>query len=420
MRLLRLIILEILYRKANFALGLLSVIVAVGCFVCGRLFLEEYDRQTERLAEARQNETNTLMATLQDDIRKSMLRMGFNMMILPKAQSLAEFHAGDKETFCMPEEYGQRLRERRVRTINHVLPTLQRKIDWPEKQCAVNLMGVCGEVYIQSQYQLPLLEAIPAHGMVAGHALAIALDLKVGQEVTLAGRSFKITGIQPGRGNRDDSTLLINLNEAQEIFGKKGLINVILALECECGDDTLGKIRNEIASVLPDTQVVEMSLLASARAEARRRAAAVAERAAEQERASREAVRQEKAALFAILNKVLICTAVIGIALLMTANVRERRVEIAVFRAMGYRVGAILVVFLGKAMVLGVLGAMLGYVGGALATTWYCDSTLQWPLIQPRLLVAAMAGALGLVCTASALPAILAARTDPATILREE
>jgi ABC-type lipoprotein release transport system permease subunit len=107
-------------------------------------------------------------------------------------------------------------------------------------------------------------------------------------------------------------------------------------------------------------------------------------------------------------------------ALLMTANVRERRVEIAAFRAMGFRVGAILVVFLGKAMVLGVLGAMLGYVGGALVTAWYCDSAPQGPLIQTRLLVTAMAGSLGLVCAASALPAILAARTDPATILREE
>lgn len=420
MRLLRLIVLEILYRKANFALGLLSVIVAVGCFVCGRLFLEEYDRQTERLADARQKETTTLMATLQDDIRKSMLRMGFNMMILPKAQSLAEFHAGDKETLCMPEEYGQRLKKRRVRTINHVLPTLQRKIDWTEKRCTVNVMGVSGEVYIQSPLQLPLLEAIPANGMVVGEALAMALELTVGQEVTLAGRRFTITGIQPSRGTRDDSTLLINLNEAQEIFDKKGLINVILALECECGDDTLSKIRNEIASVLPDTQVVELSLLASARAEARRRAAAVAEKAAGQERVSREAVRQEKVALFAILNMVLTCTAVIGMALLMTANVRERRVEIAAFRAMGFRVGAILVVFLGKAMVLGVLGAMLGYVGGALATAWYCDSAPQGPLIQTRLLVTAMAGSLGLVCAASALPAILAARTDPATILREE
>ena len=93
--------------------------------------------------------------------------------------------------------------------------------------------------------------------------------------------------MQPQRGNQDDITLWINLREAQQILGKEGRINAIQALECNCAADRLGQIRDDIGRVLPDTQVIEFSSQALARAEARNRAAAEAH---ESIRASRRAV----------------------------------------------------------------------------------------------------------------------------------
>src|SRR5438034_192690 len=83
-----------------------------------------------------------------------------------------------------------------------VLATLKQKIQWPERDNRTILVtGVRGEVYIQQKKQKPLLEAVPAGGIVLGHELHRTLGLKVGDAVTLLKRQFKVTRIQEARGN---------------------------------------------------------------------------------------------------------------------------------------------------------------------------------------------------------------------------
>ena len=108
----RLILREIFYRKLNFILGVLSVLVAVGSLVAVLQLLDQHDQRTEailqdvrgktetRLAEERK-QTETRLAKLEDDYRKIGVGMGFNMLILPKDQNLADLYADDGATFPM-------------------------------------------------------------------------------------------------------------------------------------------------------------------------------------------------------------------------------------------------------------------------------------------------------------------------------
>jgi len=422
MRLWHLILHEIRYRKLNFAMGVLGVVVAVGC-TCGLLMmLGRHDVQAEQLVAQKQKATNDMMLRMQDEMRKVSLRMGYNMMIVLKGQSLEEIYAADAPVKYMPEAYGDRLAEAKLQTINHILPALQRRMEWTERGGRkVMLNGVRGEVYVQDKSQRPILESVAKGTMVVGSELARSEKLQVGQKVTLMGREFTIAGVQPGRGSKDDVAVWINLGEAQEILHKEGSINAILALECECSEERLAAIRKEVGRILPDTEVVEFSLLANARAEMRNKAADAAKAAAAQERKGQLALRRQRQSLAKIVIPLAVVGSALWIALLALGNVRQRNSEIGILRAIGLRCEQVLLVLLGKALLMGLIGAIAGYAAGALAASVQQAAGVKavW-FAQPRLLALSLVGAPLLACAASLLPAMLAVYQDPALMLRED
>src|SRR5262249_2391551 len=143
------------------------------------------------------------------------------------------------------------------------------------------------------------------------------------------------TRLHPERGSTDDVTLWVNLAEAQQMLGRRGQINAILALECNCSADRLSRVRSDVAAVLPDTQVKELASAALARAEARTRAAREAldarARAAQEARQAVEAERRARAELrrrydaFAdVLVPLVVLGCVVWLGILILTNARER------------------------------------------------------------------------------------------------
>lgn len=413
---------EIGFRKLNFALGVLSVAAATGCLVAELTLLRKHDLHTEQILTAKAAETKAMMDRLEDDYRKITLKLGFNVLILPRDASLNDLHDDEKPAALMPEEYAARLAKSRVATINHVLPTLTQKVKWPERQRKVVLMGVRGEVLIHGSTQKPLLEAVPAKHVVVGCELHQSLGLKVGQKIQFMGREFTISKLMPEKGNADDITLWINLREAQELLQKEEKINAILALECNCAADRLDKIRAEITALLPDTKVVEFASQAIARAEARNRAAEQAQATLKQEQANRDKLRAQRESFAAMLVPVVLCACGAWIALLTWLNVRDRRAELGILRAIGLGARQLLAIFIGKAALVGVLGAALGSLGGLVAGIYAQEAIgpeIASRLADPLLLATVFVAAPALAAVAAWIPALLAAQQDPAEVLRE-
>jgi putative ABC transport system permease protein len=440
----RLVVREILYRKLSFALAVLAVAVAVGCLVAVLTLLEDFDRGTEQVIARKETETQARTAQLEvdtrrraakleDDYRKITLHLGFNLLILPRDQSPAELHLGGLPTKTMPEDYADRLTKSPIASINHVLPVLQQEVPWPERQRTIILVGTRGEVPILNHRpKKPLLEQVPPGTMVVGHALHSSLKLAVGDKVRLLGQEFTVRKLHPQRGTRDDVSVWINLAQAQKLLGKPGRISAILALECNCASDRLDRIRSDVAAVLPDTQVIELASQALARAEARTRAASEAQaaraRAAEEARAAmaaehraRAELRQQHDAFAAILAPLVLLGCIVWLGLLTLNNVRERAGEIGILRALGLSCGRIFTLFLGRAAAVGLVGALLGLVLGVVGGALWA-ATLAEPadagLFDPHLLPVLLA-APALCSLVAWLPALLAARQDPAVILRE-
>ena len=215
MRVRNLVLKEIGYRKLSFALGLASVAVAVGSFVGAVTLLEVHDLRTGQILEQKQATLKEKLAVLQDDVRKTMLKLGFNVVVLPKDQDLGDWHADDYGTRTMPEDYVHRLADSGIVTVRHFLPSLQQRIFWPEQKRTVILVGTRGEVpNLHKGPVEPMVQPVPDGGMVLGHELGRSLGLAVGDRAELLGRSYTVHRFAEERGNKDDITVWIPLSDA--------------------------------------------------------------------------------------------------------------------------------------------------------------------------------------------------------------
>ncbi len=421
----RLVVKEVLHRKLNFGLGLLSVVIAVACLVGALTILRAHDIRTDQIIALKESETREEMRKLEDDYRKIMKKLGFNVLILPEDQNLGDLYAEDYASKYMPEEYVERLAGSDIMSIRHLLPILQQKLKWPERRRTIILIGTRGEVpLLYRDPKKPILVAVPPGTMVVGYELHRSMNLSVGDKVKLLGRTFTVGKCNPEKGNKDDITIWIDLKEAQELLNKKGKINGILALECFCPGDRLGQIRNDISRILPHTQVIELSTKAVARAEARERAAVAAREAIEAEKENRARLRSEREGFAAVLVPLVIVASAVWIGFLFFANVRDRSSEIGILRALGMQSDVILLIFLVKAMLIGLLGALVGYVVGFTVGALWGDISLeaQIPvtLFDPVLLLLVLFLSPLLSGLASWIPAMMAAQQDPAVVLRGE
>jgi ABC-type lipoprotein release transport system permease subunit len=306
-------------------------------------------------------------------------------------------------------------------TIQHLLPSLQHRIFWPEKKRHIILFGTRGEVpSLRQNLKEPMLLAVSPGQMVVGYEIHQALGLKVGEKVKLLGQTFTISQCNEERGNKDDITIWIDLATAQTLLNRPKQINAILALKCLCAGNDLDQIRKQVAQILPGTQVIEEGSKVITRAEARIRAGREAREAIEAEKVNRAHIRGEQEAFAAVLVPIVLLASGIWIALLFLGNIRERRSEIGILRAIGVTSKKILHLFLCKALVLGLAGALLGFglgISFVLLRTGRADVS---SLLDIKLLLLALLIAPLLSLIASWIPALLASQQDPALIMREE
>ena len=421
MKISRLVIQEISHRFLNFILAVAGVSIAVACLVASVTMIDAGEIESGELVARRQQEVKDAGKKLNDEMRKITKGLGFNIVVLAEDEDIAAFHAEGAPTRTMPQEYVTRLANSKIVVINHLLPIVTRKIEWAEQKQTIVLTGTRGEVpQAHRDPKKPLLDLVPKGKVVLGYRLHHSRKLKPGSKLSINDRELEVAKCHAERGTVDDVTAWVNLEEAQEMLGMQNLVNAILALECNCATiDRVAEIRGEIAKVLPGTQVLERGRKALARAEARNKAKLTADdslKAAEE--SGRQMIDSRKAQA-----NVLVPLAVIGsfawIVLLAVGNARQRRSEIGILRAIGLGSRDVLVLFLGKALLVGLAGGAIGYVAGYLVGTGY-SGPLEQSLFDPALLMISLLMAPALSAAAAWLPALIAAGQDPAVVLQEQ
>lgn len=409
---------------------LLAVVVAASAMLVsgGLLLLQAYERSAASVIAEKRDHVKQRMDEMWDAYRRITLGLGFNVLIVPEGQSLADFYVDGATSRYMPEEYATRLALSKVITVQHILPSLHQRMVWPEHNVTMNLIGVRGEVpRMMGRRKKPILDAVPKGHIVLGSELCARIGCAPGDRVTLRGTSYVVEKCYDERGNQDDISAWIGLAAAQRMLNKPGQINAILALECRCAADStlpnIAKVRDDVARILPDTRVVEFMSRVLTRAEARHEAVVTARESLEAEEAHQKALADGRIRLASVLIPVLVALAAVAVSLLVFVNVRSRRYEIAILRTIGLTVPRVLVLLMGKALVIGALGAVAGACAGAVGGVLFAQRALgidTTGLVGPELLVWTAAGGTLLAVAASWLPALGASTANPADVLHRK
>jgi putative ABC transport system permease protein len=418
----KLLVSEIRYRPGGSLLALLAIAVAAGLFVAGPTLLASYAEQTRKELAAHEKATKAELAKLDDDTRKIMLRLSFNVRIVHADTDVTSLLA-DYAAVEMPEEYVERLaKSPKVNKIAHLSGTLLHLITLDNRKRM--LIGFAPEAEQPHEAEKkPIVLEIAAGEVILGHEAG--RGRKVGDEINLLGKSFRVTKILEKRDSHDDLMVAVNLKDAQAVLGKPDKINAILAISCRCKtDDRIGEIAEQVVEVLPDVHVTESGTAAGVRTAQRAAVKNMRDQETKRLSAAREDGETSLATLVATVTPLVVLATAIWIGVLAWTNVAARRMEIGLLRALGKGSTWIAGLFLGKAVLLGVLGgaigAALGFWGAEIwATTRY---GLAREAIEPpmMILLTAVAGAPLVAALATYLPTLSAVMQDPAVVLREE
>ncbi|MEJ6729871.1 MAG: hypothetical protein QNK83_11965 [Akkermansiaceae bacterium] len=396
---------EIKHRKFNFILATLAVTAAVSVWLFAKNSLAEFDRNTEAQLTVLEEKTNVEMKALEDDIRKTMKGLGFNVYLFPAGEELWQIKERGYSEKTISQNSVNKLAESKIVTINHLLPQLSRRVQWQEKERSILLIGVEGQVPIAHRSKKkPIMDPLAPGSINLGHDLHQSLGIKKGDTLTLNGKNYTVAQTFPPRNFLDDGSAWIHLDEAQEIFGLENQINAILALGCNCASiDRLGEIRAEISAILPDLQIIELGSSALVRAEARNKAGDRARSAKQTILESRQTARTERARFSGVQNPIIAAGAFLALAYLAFVNVRERLSEIGTLRAIGVSHLKIATLLLTRAALIGLLATVLVFIISMV--TSIALPPIAWLLVP-------------LVSAAAAwLPTLYALTKDPVTIL---
>lgn len=368
-------------RKWNVALSLLGLTLTLAFIISYQTTAEASKRETRRIVR---------------DI-------GFNLRIIPESTDMDSFWFNGYSNETMEEGNLTRLAtyENVFMTFNHLEARLQRRFEW--RGMTTLLTGISQT--IASQGKKPMGYGIEAGSLIIGAQVASQLQIKKGDTVEIGDKSFKIAEDLLESGADEDIRIYCALSDAQDILNMPGKINEIQAIDCLCltsDENPLEILRRELSKALPGAKILHARAMADARARQR----------------------QLMDRYFGYTTPFLLIACAIWVGALTAINVRERRSEIGMLRALGHGSGRIAALFLGKAAVIGWIASLLGFgLGAYLASSFGPEIfKITAKAIQPdyQSLKWAMLAAPLFSALAAFIPTSLAIAQDPARTLRED
>jgi putative ABC transport system permease protein len=353
--------------------------------------------------------------------------LGANIMVLPQGATVDDYYSADVDAPTFPEEYVERIATSMIPGVDNMSPKLSRRIEidgssailtgilpanelaskpiWQasglmgaelELACAPSLNKESSLTEDDLKAQRKVVDSLGSSEVWIGNLVAERLNLELGSSLPIKGRTFQVTHVLPETGTVDDNRIFAHLHTAQQSLGLDGQVSNIEIMGCcsEISDGLLGKLRN----ILPDTRIITIGHIVNTQIETNTLMAKVA----------------------LVLLVIIILVGSFSIGNYMWANVEERRREIGTLITIGWGRRHIYWLFLAKAIILGLVGGVLGYVTGTVSAVIlgpYLAGLQIGPVIGYfwwSILVAIVISLVG-----SWYPTYRAARIDPAIIMQE-
>lgn len=370
---------------------------------------------------------NTITTYSEKAISKELDALGANILILPQEATLVDYYSADLQAGEIPEEYVTLLTTSNLEGLDNLSPKLsvpvnvggkqvtltgilpknefQSKASWQgagifsrPKSCGNvdDIFGLSQKAPKETLVRKRVIENLESDEILVGSDMASKLHLNEGEEIAMLDKPFKVSAILPQTGTVDDSRIFAHLHTVQDLTGKGAVVNAIEVVGC-CEQISKGLVA-KINYLIPDAKVITISQIVDTQVK------------------TNQLMRNLSTLFLAII----IAIGGASIANDMYNNVYERRKEIGTLVALGANSSVVLKVFLKKALLLGVLGGVGGYIIGTIIAVVLGPLVAGVPVLPiPYLFFTAVALSVCIALVASYFPARYAARLDPCTALQE-
>jgi putative ABC transport system permease protein len=347
----------------------------------------------------------TFAEAVTGDINHKLEKYGANILIVPRTESLALSYGGVNlggVSFEMQDLYEADLARvhqiKNARNIAAMGPVVLGAVQLNAQP--VMLAGVDFEEarILKPWWQIDGRQP-EANGLLAGAEAVRVLGLQAGDKVAIQGHTMTVQGVLNPTGSQDDHLLFTTLPMAQQVLGKSGRVSMV-EVAALCTACPIEDMVHQISEALPGAKVMAIQQVVRGRM---------------------ETLMQFKKFSFGVSAMVILIGSLV-VLVTMTGSVRERKAEIGVFRAIGFRQQHVMRIILIEATLISVCAGMIGYLAG-MGTTKLAfhlfsanpSMALPWNF---RLAAAALGMALVVGLLAAIYPALAAARMDPNEALR--
>ncbi|MHB9035762.1 MAG: ABC transporter permease [Armatimonadota bacterium] len=364
-------------------------------------------------------------------VARELDNLGANVLVLPKSATVSDYYSADFADAEVPESYVDTITASGLQGVDNLSPKLTMPIRLKERRFI--LTGIlpksefrskpawqtggdiftkpmgCGAVEVagvktgsddstldKAAVRKEVIKDLGPSEAIVGFDAARLLALKKGSVVSVKNTDFTVIKVLPQTGTVDDSRIFAHLHTVQKMYGKGRVLSAIEIVGC-CKEISNGLIAG-LNKALPDARVVTVSQIASTQLKTNN-------------------MMSQFSLVFLVI---IVLVGGVSIANYMFANVQERRKEIGTLIAIGMSPRQLLSIFYGKALILGAVGGVVGYVLGTVLAVWLGPRIAHIPVLpMPALLGWALLISVALSLLATAIPAKNAAGLDPAATLME-
>jgi putative ABC transport system permease protein len=350
----------------------------------------------------------TLVDAMKNDINHKLEMYGANILIVPKTESLSLTYGGlslggvSFEMQEIKEEELEKIRDiKNAANVAAVGPMVLGPVKVNDQR--VLLAGVDFQAFQMLRPWWNVKGKIPEDDeVILGAEAARVLEITTAGKLAMNGREFTVSGVLEATGSQDDGLVFAPLTVAQALLGKDGRISMaeVAAL---CSGCPIEEMVRQISEVLPGANVMGIQQVVKGRMETLNHF---------------QKFSYGVSALVLFVGSLMVLVTMMG-------SVRERTMEIGIFRAMGFRRSHVMrIIFYEAGIIAGVAG-LLGYVLGFTATRIFIPLFTESHQghgvavpFDPIMAGIAFVLAISIGLAASIYPALMASRLDPNEALR--
>jgi len=347
----------------------------------------------------------SLNESMRSQVATTLDEFGANILIVPQTNDLAVSYGGVTVASASFDVGELRLEDlaaidtiKNAANISILSPKLLSAAEVEGRTILVAGVRFSDELLLKQWWEIDGAPPASPDETLLGYRVAKQLGVEAGDEVRIYGITLHIAGILRENGSQDDDIIFADLGTVQAAIGRPGVITLaeVAALCTAC---PIEEMVIQISEVLPQARVTALRQAVALRMET-----------------------ADQLTRFGLVVSVIVV--LIGSLVVLTtmlSAVGERKQEIGLMRALGFRRRHIARVILSEAAMVSVVGGIVGWglgvLGAALLLPRLVDpqATLS---VTPLLVAGSVFGALLIGLAGAIYPALQAAKLDPTTALR--